>query len=146
MPHVEVKVVMAADPRSVYNVCRDMTAFAEFMENVEKVALLEEGEDYTLTEWHTKLQGRKFVWQEREEYDDENLAIRYRQAQGDLKQMEGEWILEEVPGGTAVTLTCDFEFGIPMLAPVLNPVASITLKQNLRQMLEGIKARVESGS
>ena len=40
---------------------------------------------------------------------------------------------------TGVTLTIDFEIGIPLLAQMLNPVAQRSLRANCTEMLEGIE-------
>lgn len=143
MPHVEVKTVIAAPRDAVYDICSDMTRFAEFMPDVQSITLVESGDGYTVTDWVTSLQGRKFAWREREEFDRDNYRIYYRQVQGDLKKMEGEWLFETTMDGTEVTLTMDFEFGLPLLEAVLNPVAIFALKKNMNGMLEAIKAKAE---
>ena len=46
--------------------------------------------------------------------------------------------LSPVDGGTQVEFVTEFEFGIPMLSSMLNPVAKMALKSNSRAMLEAI--------
>ena len=140
MPRVEVAHVVPADQDRVYQVLCDMERFPEYMPALESLKVLERGDDYTITEWVARLQGARFRWVERDEF--RPGRIDYRQLVGDLKTFEGWWSLEEAPeGGTEVTLVTDFEFGIPMLSALLNPVARVALRENSRSMLASIANR-----
>lgn len=57
--------------------------------------------------------------------------------------MEGAWELETVPDGVRVSLAVDFEFGIPMIAGLLNPILVRKVKENSNAMLQAVKAQVE---
>lgn len=52
--------------------------------------------------------------------------------------MKGEWILKKTASGSEVKLTVDFEFGIPMLAGLLNPVLKRKVRENSENMLSAI--------
>ncbi|HEY8449204.1 MAG TPA: aromatase/cyclase [Bacillota bacterium] len=145
MPLVEVSRVIRGPRAAVYELVRNMERFPEFMDDVLSVKVLEREGNATITEWVTQLEGRRLRWKERDEFDDANYRIRYRQTEGDLKKFEGEWILEAVPEGTRVTLTIDFELGIPMFAALLEPIAKVKLRQNVEAMLAAIQQQVESG-
>jgi hypothetical protein len=41
-----------------------------------------------------------------------------------------------------VTLNVDFDIGIPLLADMLNPVASAALRENSQQMLAALEQRL----
>ena len=60
--------------------------------------------------------------------------------------MEGEWRLTETDGGTDVMLTVDFEFGIPMIAGLLNPILKMKVRDNSENMLAAVKAKVEENA
>lgn len=144
MPHVEVSKVIRGPRHAVYDLVSDMERFPEFMKDVISVKVLERDGNTTITEWLTRLEGRRLRWKERDVFDEENHHIAYRQTEGDLKQFEGEWILEDVPEGTKVTLTCDFDLGIPMFSALLHPVARIKVKENVQNMLEAVREQVET--
>lgn len=148
MPHVEVTRRVAAPVDQVYAVCRDTRSFPSFMENVEAIEVLEEGPGWQVSRWVTNLQGRRIEWVERDTFDDAARCIRYQQVSGDLKRFEGEWRFTPADGGaeTDVTLTCDFEFGIPMLAAVLNSVGGLAIRRNVEAMLDGVEARLAGGA
>jgi coenzyme Q-binding protein COQ10 len=137
MPRVEVVQVVPARPEHVYAMLQDMERFPQYMSAMESLRVLERGEGYTVTEWVARLQGARFRWIERDEFSPGRID--YRQLHGDLRKFEGYWtVVEEPAGGTQVTLVTDFEFGMPMLSALLNPVARVALRENARAMLAAI--------
>lgn len=144
MPNVEVTQTIRGDRKKIYDLIADMESYPRFMPSLNSLEVLDRGEGWTVTSWDTSISGMNFRWQERDEFDPENTRISYRQLTGDLKRFEGEWIIEEVDGEVNVTLTVDFDFGVPMLSTLLNPVASLKLRQNGEAMLKAIKARCET--
>ncbi|HEX2972399.1 MAG TPA: SRPBCC family protein, partial [Tepidisphaeraceae bacterium] len=88
--------------------------------------------------------GRIIKWTERDTFDDANCHIAYNQIEGDLKKFAGEWILTPLDDATTeIKLTVDFEFGIPMIAGLLNPILKKKVKVNSENMLKAIKDRLE---
>jgi coenzyme Q-binding protein COQ10 len=138
VPFVEVTGEVPLEPRAVFERLSDMESFPNFMDRVESVRVLERGENRTVTHWVTNLKGSRFEWTEEDLFDPVHLRIAYRQIEGDLRKFEGEWRIEACPVGSRVTLTVDFEFGMPMLAALLNPVARLVIRDNALSMLEGL--------
>ena len=144
MPTVEVSHVVGAPIDSVYEILTDMASFPRFMKTVQSITILERGEGYTVSEWVAKLQGARFRWVERDRFYPQEWRITYDQTEGDLKVFRGHWALERVPKGTQVTLVTEFEFGMPMLSSLLNPVAKIAIRDNARTMVQGIAGQLKS--
>lgn len=145
MPTVEVKHLVPASIESVYVVVSDQEAYPQFMKTLESITVVERGDGYTLTEWVARLQGARFRWIEKDVYDPIHYRITYDQTEGDLKTFRGHWQLTSTPEGTEVELVTTFEFGIPMLSSMLNPVAKIALKSNAVAMLEAIGTKFPNG-
>jgi coenzyme Q-binding protein COQ10 len=143
VPYIEVSKIIAAPKVQLYEILKDMEKYPEFMKDLKSVTILERQENTTLTAWETVLVGRTIKWVEKDIFDDENQHIRYQQVSGDLQKFEGEWILTEADGGTKVTLTVDFEFGIPMVAGLLNPVAKMMIKENSENMLAALQLKMK---
>jgi coenzyme Q-binding protein COQ10 len=143
LPNVEMTETMRGDRERVYELIANMESYPRFMPSLNSVQVLERGKDWTVTEWDTSINGMRFRWQERDEFDRENYRIAYHQVSGDLKRFSGEWRVEELEGEVKVTLTVEFDFGVPMLAALLNPVAAIKLRQNGESMLRALKSRLE---
>ncbi|MBX5466641.1 MAG: SRPBCC family protein [Firmicutes bacterium] len=145
MPTVEVAERVAAPPEVVWAMLVEMEQFPTFMESLEAVEVLERGPDYTVTRWTARLKGSRFVWTERDDFDRERGRIEFHQVSGDLRVFEGYWqITPEGPDATRVLLATTFEFGVPMLAALLNPIARVALRDNARAMLAAIAARAGS--
>ena len=144
MPYVEVTMPVKADRSEIYPILKDMEKYPEFMTDLVSVEVLERLEDTTVTKWVSNVDGRIIRWTEQDVFDDARMHIAYRQIEGDLKKFEGEWVLTPIDGGTEIKLTVDFEFGIPMIAGLLNPILKKKVRVNSENMLKAIKDRLEN--
>lgn len=143
MPYVESKITINGDGNKIYEIIKDMASYPNFMKDLVSVEILERGEDYTISHWVTNADGRRIVWTERDTFYPEELKITYDQTEGDLKKMEGAWTILEQADGCEVTLAVDFEFGIPMIAGLLNPILKKKVRENSENMLNSIKEQIE---
>ncbi|MDF2500034.1 MAG: cyclase/dehydrase [Anaerosporomusa subterranea] len=146
MPYVEVKLPVASSAASIYPIIKDMEKYPQFMADLVSVEVLERTSGTTTTRWVSNVDGRIIRWTEVDVFDDEKKHISYKQTEGDLKKFEGEWVLTELEdGNTEIMLTVDFEFGIPMIAGLLNPLLKKKVRDNSMNMLKAIKERLEQG-
>ena len=143
MPCVETKIVINGDSKPIFAIIKNMEAYPSFMHDLVSVEILERGENTTVSHWVSNVDGRKIVWTERDTFYPEEMRITYCQTEGDLKKMEGEWRLVPVSEGTEVSLLVDFEFGIPMIAGLLNPILKKKVRENSENMLTAVKAQIE---
>jgi ribosome-associated toxin RatA of RatAB toxin-antitoxin module len=143
MPYIEVALPVNASPETIYPILKDMEKYPEFMEDLVSVAVVERSDNSTVTKWVSNVDGRVIKWTEQDIFDEEKQHISYKQIEGDLKKFEGEWILSPIVGGTEIKLTVDFEFGIPMIAGLLNPILKKKVRANSENMLKAIKDRLE---
>lgn len=143
MPYVETKALIKGDGKKIYDIIQNMAAYPDFMKDLVSVEILERGENYTVSHWVSNVDGRKIVWTERDTFYPDELKITYQQTEGDLKKMEGQWLIEAVDSGCEVTLAVDFEFGIPMIAGLLNPILKKKVRENSENMLTSIKEQIE---
>ncbi len=143
MPFVKSEIVINGDKQKIFDVIRDMESYPKFMKNLVSVEVLEKGGDYDISHWVSNVDGRKIVWTERDEFFPETFKITYKQTDGDLKKMEGAWELLDTDGGVNVSLSVDFEFGIPMIAGLLNPILIRKVRENSEDMLRAVKGEIE---
>lgn len=141
MPTVTVTETVNAPKETVFALLSDMSAFPRFMKSVDSVTIEESGPGYTISRWKAHIQGGSFEWRERDQFDPEAGEIRYEQLSGDLKVFRGFWRIAERDGTCEVTLQTEFEFGVPMLAALLNPVGKWAIRENSRAMLHAIAGR-----
>jgi ribosome-associated toxin RatA of RatAB toxin-antitoxin module len=144
MPYVEVSLPVGASREAIYPILKQMEKYPEFMADLVSVEVIERDGDTTVTKWVSNVDGRIIRWTERDIFDDANFHIAYRQIDGDLKKFAGEWILTPLDDAvTEIKLTVDFEFGVPMIAGLLNPILKKKVKVNSENMLKAIKDRLE---
>lgn len=143
MPYVEVTLPVRCSREEIYPILKEMEQYPVFMEDLVSVTVIERNGNTTVTKWVSNVDGRIIKWTELDTFDDEQMHIAYSQIEGDLKKMEGEWILTPFADGTEIKLTVDFEFGIPMIAGLLNPILKKKVRINSENMLKAIKERVE---
>lgn len=143
MPFVKSDILIKGDKTAIYQVIQNMEDYPHFMQSLVSVTVLERGENYDISHWVSDVDGRKIVWTERDEFYPEDFKITYQQTDGDLKKMEGVWELVDEPEGVRVSLTVDFEFGIPMIAGLLNPLLIRKVRENSEAMLVAVKGQIE---
>ena len=148
MARAELETVVHAPLETVYAVGRDVEAFPQFMPDVKSVRILEKSADgsRTLTEWvayasQLKLQVK---WTEEDLWDDTAHTCRFRQVKGDYDQMEGLWEFLPHPEGTLFRSTLDYELRVPLLGAIVQKVVHHLVVQNLKGILDGVKARAEA--
>lgn len=143
MPYVERSIVIRGSIESVYELAKDMERYPEFMRDVESVRVVERNGNRTVTEWETSVDGTPILWTEQDVFDDENYRIEYELIEGDLDKFQGIWKFENTPEGTRVTLTVDYDFGIPELTNLIGPTLAEKVGENSEMMLQGMKHRIE---
>jgi coenzyme Q-binding protein COQ10 len=143
MPFIEAVISVSCDREKIYPILKDMEKYPEFMKDLVSVEILEHAGNTTVSKWVSNVDGRVIKWTELDTFDDENMHISYKQIEGDLIKFEGEWILTPLIEGTEIKLTVDFEFGIPMIAGLLNPILKKKVRDNSMNMLKAIKEKME---
>ena len=135
MPCVETSLLIKGDRETIYAFIKDMEQYPRFMTNLISVEVLERTETTTITKWKSKVDGIEINWKELDIFDHNNFHVVYQQLEGDLKTFDGEWLLSQVDDSVYVTLKVNFEFGIPMLASMINPILKRKVYHNSMEML-----------
>jgi len=143
MPYVESTIVVDAPARDVYELAKEQERFPQFMPDVETVTVLERFPEYIVTRWKTLVEDAPIEWTEEDRFDDVNIRIDYKLIEGDLDTFEGAWTFDERDGRTTVTLSVEYDFGVPTLAELIGPTLAKKVKENSEMMLAGLKREVE---
>ncbi|GAA2265060.1 hypothetical protein GCM10010145_43470 [Streptomyces ruber] len=148
MPHVEVNLPIKAPAAEAWTAVTRLEDYAAYMENVESVTVIGETDTGARTsEWSVLLKGSVLEWIEADTLDHDNRVMSFDQVSGDLDVFNGYWRVEDTGDGTSVvTFVVDFEIGIPLLADMLNPVATKALRENAEHMLHAIERRITAVS
>jgi ribosome-associated toxin RatA of RatAB toxin-antitoxin module len=144
VPDVTATIVIDAPAALVYDLAKDQERFPEFMPDVESVTVVERHADRVLTRWKTLIEDAPIEWLEEDRFDDGALRIDYRLLEGDLDTFEGAWTFDSGPGGTLVTLTVAYDFGVPTLAELIGPTLEKKVRENAEMMLAALKSEAET--
>jgi ribosome-associated toxin RatA of RatAB toxin-antitoxin module len=139
MPYVEVNTTIKGDIKRIWAIVSDMASYPQFMPNLKTVTIEERAGNTTVSKWVSNVDGRIISWRERDVFFPDDYRIEYTQVSGDLKKFEGKWQLSPDGETVNVLLTVDFEFGVPMLAALLNPLLKKKVRENSEGMLAAIK-------
>ncbi|MBT9134685.1 MAG: hypothetical protein DDT38_01425 [Firmicutes bacterium] len=143
MPYVEVDTTIKGDISRIWAIVSDMASYPKFMPNLQSVTIEERSDNTTVSKWVSNVDGRVIAWRERDTFYLDDYRIEYVQLSGDLKKFEGKWQLSSNGDAVNVLLTVDFEFGVPMLAALLNPLLKKKVRENSAGMLAAIKKLCE---
>ncbi|MGL4340009.1 MAG: type II toxin-antitoxin system RatA family toxin [Rhodoglobus sp.] len=141
MPSVIVKERLKASAEEAWALICDVRNYPSRMPSVSAISVHSESIDHdgatvAIVDWEIELKGSILRWTERDVRDPRQFRIDYEQISGDMEKFEGWWQVFEVePGLTDVELVVDFEIGIPLLKPMLEPVAARAIEQNSSEML-----------
>jgi|SRR5580658_1082591 ribosome-associated toxin RatA of RatAB toxin-antitoxin module len=146
MPHVRVELAIEADIDIVWKTVCAVEYYPEYMANVRTVTILRHDDTVRATAWSVLLKGSILEWTEEERIDDDRRRIEFGQIDGDLDRFDGYWqVSPGTDGATEVVLDIDFEIGLPLLAQMLDPVASRALRDNSEQMLRQLERKALVG-
>ncbi|MDA5279766.1 MULTISPECIES: SRPBCC family protein [unclassified Streptomyces] len=148
MPLVQVEIPIAARPEDSWNAVIDVESYSSCMDSVQSVTIVDRtGPDERTTAWSVHLKGSVLEWVEAERLDHAARRFDFHQVSGDLAHFVGHWAVRpSEDGGSHVSLTVEFEIGIPLLADMLNPVAATALRENAEQMLQALERRLIGGA
>lgn len=143
MPHLKAVETVHAEPSAVFELFRHVETFPDFMPNVESIEVAERGEGWSVSHWHTDLDGAPLQWKERDDYDPQALEIRFSLLEGDIAQLDGHWAFAPRPEGTLVSCEFDYDLGVPLVEEVVGDTIREKLQHNIEEMLRAVRQRLE---
>ena len=144
MAFVELTIAVDAPAREVYELAKEQEHFPDFMPDVESVTVLERHADRTITRWKTLVEDAPIEWTEEDRFDDAATRIDYQLIEGDLDTFEGAWTFEQRGSSTIVTLSVEYDFGVPTLAELIGPTLAKKVRENSEMMLAALKREAEA--
>jgi hypothetical protein len=127
-------------PEDAFDIIRDFHRHALLSDAVRAVEL-EEGPDGSfISHWEVNFRNGILVWSEFDEFDASTNTVRFERRDGDPEAFSGSWSSRADPSerGCILKFEANFEIGIPTLSEMLDPLAALTLRENVIQTLRGI--------
>lgn len=130
--------INATDPGSVFDTLADYARYAELVDDVHSVQLDYRPDGTATSSWEVKFRGGFLRWTEENWFHRDRLQMGFRQVEGDFAEFSGSWLIMSDTSGVTAQLAIEFDFGIPTLAKMVEPVAERVLIDMTRQILLGL--------
>ncbi|MGW0531835.1 type II toxin-antitoxin system RatA family toxin [Streptomyces sp. NPDC003032] len=88
--------------------------------------------------WELHFRSGLLRWTEDDVFLPEQGTIRFEQSDGDFDSFVGVWSLTQDGDDVAVRFDGDFDFGIPSLEGILDPIAERVIKETVAWALTGL--------
>lgn len=134
-------VVTGWRPKDVYERLKDSDVYVRWAPEQVKSVVTESVDepDEAITHWEIYFRNGLLCWSERDHYDDEKCTVRFRQIDGDFDVFEGDWVVSsrgpEPESEVLLTFTASFDFGVPSLEAIIEPVAVRVLRQAMGRII-----------
>lgn len=139
MRRVEFRaLVNETDPGSVFDILADYARYAELVDEVHSVQLERHADGTATSHWEVAFRGGILQWTEENWFQRDRLQMGFQQVEGDFAEFSGSWLINSGAEGVTAHLTIEFDFGIPTLAKMVEPVAERVLIDMTRQILLGL--------
>ncbi|WP_249011613.1 type II toxin-antitoxin system RatA family toxin [Conexibacter sp. DBS9H8] len=133
---------------TVWAVIADVERAPDWQGGMDGLTALErDGEGRAvLTEAIADIKVRKVKSTVRFSYADGPTRLSWRQEKGELKSVEGAWVLEDLGGRTRATYQIEVDFGRMLGALVRGPVEAAVRSILVAARADELKARVQQGA
>ncbi|NEB75751.1 cyclase [Streptomyces sp. SID14478] len=97
--------------------------------------------------WELHFRSGLLRWTEDDSVSVENGEIRFEQSDGDFDSFSGTWAFTQSGDDVALRFDADFDFGIPSLEGILDPIAERVIKETVAWAVTGLfpDARIQGG-
>lgn len=123
------------DPGAAFDRVKEFSRYPELSDVVRSVTVHEITEDEESSDWEVYFRNGILTWTEADRFDKANLAITFSQLDGDFADFSGTWRITPDGSGCLVGFAAEFDFGIPSLAGILDPVAERVLKETIARVV-----------
>lgn len=132
-------VLLGRDSGEVFDTVADFARYPDLVDAVRTVSVEPTDEDgVLLSHWEVFFRNGILRWSERDRLDRAAQRIGFDQTVGDFDVFRGDWELRQLAGDTEVVFHAEFDFGVPSLASIIDPVAVRVLTENMELILMGL--------
>ncbi|MGW6568398.1 type II toxin-antitoxin system RatA family toxin [Streptomyces sp. NPDC054975] len=135
--HVAVEL-SGTTPAGGYDQVKQFARYPDLVPVVRAVTVHEISADEETSDWEVYFRNGILRWTESDHFDPDNLTITFTQLDGDFDSFEGTWRITATENGCVVDFRADFDFGIPSLAGILDPVAERVIKETIARVVIGL--------
>jgi ribosome-associated toxin RatA of RatAB toxin-antitoxin module len=129
MRKVELVLTSPANPDFAFRRITEFGRYPEFVDEVRSVVVHSNDGETMTSEWDIQFRNGPLRWAEVDYIRPATRSVVFEQTGGDFEVFRGSWRVEPAGDGCRVTFEATFDFGIPSLAGVLEPIADKVLKE-----------------
>ncbi|MFD4528583.1 type II toxin-antitoxin system RatA family toxin [Streptomyces sp. NPDC058470] len=140
MRHVELDALIPAEQAdAVYDSVRRWERYPDLAPHVNTTTVhATYPAENASSSWELHFRSGLLRWTESDVFVPEQGEIRFEQTDGDFDSFVGTWSLLQDGADVAVRFTADFDFGIPSLEGILDPIAERVIKETVAWALTGL--------
>ncbi|SDG03793.1 Polyketide cyclase / dehydrase and lipid transport [Lentzea fradiae] len=132
-------IVPGRQATEVYETVIDFGRYVELVETVREIEIEPAAADGSVvSHWAVNFRNGILRWTELDEFDRDGLVSRFTQTAGDFETFAGEWRVSQEGDDVAVSFHAEFDFGVPTLASIIDPVAIRVLTESMKDILTGL--------
>ena len=126
-------------PEEVFDRIVEFERYPDLVEAVQEVTVDRSGDPAApISDWVVAFRNGLLRWREVDRLDRPGLRVEFEQLSGDFDVFAGVWVLTRLAVGTGVVFDARFDFGVPSLASIIDPVAVRVLTETIKLTMEGL--------
>ncbi len=134
----------AGNARQVFDTLVEFERYPDLVEVVKSVEILSPpGAVPMVSRWVVYFRNGTLSWTEADRLDRDAGTIDFVQTDGDFDEFSGRWALTHRLDGVALLFSAAFDFGVPTLAAIIDPVAERVLVETIQLILRALLPAVE---
>jgi ribosome-associated toxin RatA of RatAB toxin-antitoxin module len=119
-----------------YDRIRHFETYPDLVDEVRSVVIHAHDRGGPITsDWEVYFRNGPLRWSEVDYFQKQQRKIIFEQTTGDFDVFRGSWTVEPLDVGCEVIFSTTFDFGIPSLAGILEPIAVKVLKEGIALVL-----------
>ncbi|HEY3608755.1 MAG TPA: SRPBCC family protein [Pseudonocardiaceae bacterium] len=140
MRRVELNaLVKGVAARAVYDAVVVFARYPDLAPHVQSVVVHQgRPEPIGRSSWELHFRSGLLRWTEQERFRVDELVIEFEQELGDFDEFVGRWSLHQAGADTEVRFEAEFDFGIPSLEGILDPIAARVIKETVAWAVVGL--------
>lgn len=137
-------LVRAERAEDVFHAVRRWERYPELAPHVEATTVhATHPEPDCSSSWELHFRSGLLRWTEQDVFLPETLEIRFEQTDGDFDSFHGSWHIAQDGPDVTVRFSAVFDFGIPSLEGILDPIAERVIRETVAWAVTGLFPRTE---
>lgn len=130
-------------PQAAFARVKDFAAYPDLVDVVRSVTVRHTSDTDESSDWEVYFRNGILRWTETDRFDPAALTIVFEQIDGDFEEFSGSWVIAADGDGCRIAFDTAFDFGIPSLAGILDPVAERVFKETIARVVRGLFPNAE---